>query len=146
MNSNYCQNKTNKNDHDSDCSEEPLNTHSVTRINNNTDKRKSKKHEGTKSILDFVKRKSKFEDEDYCFAKSLISEIKKVSQQSKLKLKSELYLLISHHQQLPAVPNLPQLYNQNYESIYNHTHSDPSTSHCYPLQAQLNDPFYIGNF
>ncbi|KAF0750768.1 BESS domain-containing protein [Aphis craccivora] len=67
-------------------------------------KKKSKTNKETddeaQSILDFIKLKSKSEDEDYHFAMSLVPEIKRVPWQHKLNLKSEINLLISKYQQL----------------------------------------------
>jgi len=50
--------------------------------------------------LDFIKSKSKSEDEDYHFAMSLVPEIKRVPWQYKLNLKAEINLLLSKYQNL----------------------------------------------
>lgn len=82
--------------------------HSIIDIENsetNTYSRKKKSktnHEAddeAQSILDFIKSKSKSEDEDYHFAMSLVPEIKRVPWQHKLNLKAEINLLISKYQQ-----------------------------------------------
>jgi len=64
----------------------------ISKTNNETD-------DEAQSILDFIKLKSKSEDEDYHFAMSLVPEIKRVPWQHKLN-KSETNLLISNYQQL----------------------------------------------
>lgn len=115
---------------------------SVNRNTRNNKKRKLDEDEKTEDTLDFIQNKFKSEDEDFLFAMSLIPEIKRVPQRSKLKLKSEISLLLSNYQQLSTVPIASQAYNPNYLSAYNHTQpAGPSASHYYPHHAQLNEPF-----
>lgn len=47
---------------------------------------RTRENDEAQSILDFIKQKSKSEDEDYHFAMSLVPEIKRVPLQYKLKL------------------------------------------------------------
>ncbi|CAH1710892.1 unnamed protein product, partial [Aphis gossypii] len=109
--------------------------------------KRTRENEEAQTILDFIKQKSKSEDEDYYFAMSLIPEIKRVPLQYKLKLKAEMNLLISKYQHLSEI-DTNQVYQQPNNSqipTYHQAHQPQQNLYSSDYNNQILSDAYIQN-